>query len=162
MTGAHGIRGDLRVHSYTDSIDLYQSGAPIRLKLPDASIRSLTVRWAKPHGRGLRMHLESIDDRTQAERLVGSTLFVDKSRLPALEADTYYWHELIGLSVYDTAGRLMGRLDQVIPTPANDVYVVKGTLDGRSRETLIPAVAAVVCEIDLKRGTMIVDPPEGL
>ena len=162
MTGAHGIRGDLKVHSYAESIDLYQPGTPIRLQLPDASIDTPTLRWVKPHGRGLRMHLESVNDRTQAERLVGSTLFVEKSRLPALEADTYYWFELMGLAVYDTTGRLLGRLDQVIPTPANDVYVVKGTLDGRYRETLIPAVVDVVCEIDLQRRTMIVDPPEGL
>lgn len=162
MTGAHGIRGDLKIHSYAESIDLYRTGEGILLTLPDGSVKTLTVQWIKPHGHGLRMGLESVNDRNQAERLVGASLFVEKSLLPALEDDTYYWSELMGLSVYDTAGLLLGRIDEVIPTPANDVYVVKGEIDGSLRETLIPAIGKVVCDIDLERRTMIVDLPEGL
>ena len=108
------------------------------------------------------MGLVSVDDRDMAEGLVGSSIYVHRSCLPDLEEDTYYWHELIGLDVYDTAGAFMGRLDQVIPTPANDVYVVNGEVDGHPREVLIPAIAKVVRDIDLERGTMVVDPPEGL
>jgi 16S rRNA processing protein RimM len=162
VTGAHGIRGALRVHSYAESIDLYRPGEGISLALADGSTRNLTLQWVCPHGRGLRMGLESVNDRNQAESLVGSLLYIDKARLPALEDDTYYWFELMGLSVYDTAGVLLGRIDEVIPTAANDVYVVKGEVDGRLLETLIPAVGDVVCEIDLEKRTMIVDPPEGL
>ena len=162
VTGAHGIRGDLKIHSYAETIELHRAGEGILLTLPDGSARTLTVRWAKHHGRGLRMSLESVNDRNQAESLVGSSILVEKSRLPVLEDDTYYWSELMGLTVYDTAGLLLGRLDEVIPTPANDVYVVKGEIDGRLRETLIPAIGTVVCDIDLERRTMIVDPPEGL
>lgn len=122
----------------------------------------MIVEWVTPHGRGLRMGLESVSDRSRAESLVGASLYIDKSRLPALADDTYYWSELIGLHVYDTAGMLLGRLDEVIPTPANDVYVVNGEVDGHAREWLIPAIGKVVRTIDLERGTMVVDPPQGL
>lgn len=108
------------------------------------------------------MGLESINDRDQAEALIGSSLFIDKARLPKLEEDTYYWFELVGLSVYDTAGSLLGLLDEVIATPGNDVYVIKGIKDGRSLEILLPAIGHVVLDIDLERRTMIVDPPAGL
>jgi 16S rRNA processing protein RimM len=162
VTGAHGIRGGLRIHSYAESIALYRVGEAIRVALPDGSDRIMIVAWVRPHGRGLRLGLESVCDRNQAECLVGASLYVDKSRLPVLEEDTYYWHELIGLQVYDTAGALLGSLSEVIPTPANDVYVVNKEVDGCSRELLIPAIAAVVRSIDLKSGTMVVDPPDGL
>jgi 16S rRNA processing protein RimM len=162
VTGAHGIRGGLRIQSYAESIDLYRIGEAIRAVLPDGSTGSMIVEWVRPHGRGLRMGLESVRDRNQAERLVGAMLYIDKARLPVLEENTYYWHELIGLHVYDTAGLLLGSLEEVIPTPANDVYVVKGEVDGRFRELLIPAVATVVRNIDLEAGAMVVDPPVGL
>lgn len=162
VTGAHGVRGGLKIHSYAESIAVYPAGEDILLSLPDGSVRTATIDWVKPHGRGLRMGLEAVGDRSQAECLVGATLFVDKSRLPVLEEDTYYWFELVGLTVYDTAGALLGRLDEVIATPANDVYVVKGIKDGRSQEMLLPAIGDVVRDIDLARRTMIVDPPAGL
>ncbi len=108
------------------------------------------------------MSLESVKDRNQAERLVGSVLFVEKSRLPVLDEDTYYWFELVGLSVYDTTGFLLGCIDEVISTGGNDVYVVKGKKDGQYREMLIPAIGDVVLNIDLESKSMIVDPPEGL
>jgi 16S rRNA processing protein RimM len=57
---------------------------------------------------------------------------------------------------------LLGRLEDIIPTPANDVYVVKGDASKKLPELLIPAIGDVVVDIDLERGTMIVDPPEGL
>ena len=108
------------------------------------------------------MALEAVTDRSQAESLNGSTLFVDKARLPVLEEDTYYWFDLVGLSVYNTTGTLLGRLEEVIPTPGNDIYVVKGKQNGQPKELLIPATGDVVLKVDLEGGAMIVDPPEGL
>ena len=108
------------------------------------------------------MGFEAVSDREHVERLVGSSLFIDKSKLPPLEEDTYYWSDLLGLKVIDCSGLLLGSLEEVIPTPGNDVYVVKGVLNGQSREILIPAVGAVIRSVDLKSKTMVVDPPEGL
>ncbi len=162
VAGAHGIRGDVKVHSFAESIDLYRIGEAIMLTLPDGSSTTFTVQWVKPHGRWLLMGLESVADRNAAERLVGSSLFVDKARLPELEAATYYWSDLVGLDVYDPAGSLLGRLEGVIPTPGNDVYVVKGNVDGQIRETLVPAIGDVIVSIDIAGRTMVVRLPEGL
>lgn len=162
MVGVHGIRGSLKVHSYAESMSIYKAEEGIRLALPDGSVRTMTIQWVKPHGRVLLMTLDEVADRSQAESLIGSTLFVDRACLPALEEDTYYWSDLVGLRVYDTAGVHLGRLDEVIPTPGNDIYVVRGEQEGQPREMLIPAIGDVVLKIDLEGKTMIVDPPEGL
>jgi len=162
VTGAHGIRGALKIHAYAESPDLFAPGERILFSMSDGSLQSMTVDWVSPHGRGIRMGLESINDRDRAEALIGSTLYIDKARLPELEEDTYYWFELVGLRVYDTQGILLGVLDSVIPTGANDVYVVKGEAGGRSREILLPAIGGVVIDIDLARKRMVADPPQGL
>ena len=162
VVGAHGIRGSLKVRSYAESLSVYEAEEGIRVAFPDGSDRTMTVEWVKPHGRVLLMTLEGVADRSLAEGLIGSELFVDKACLPALEEDTYYWFDLVGLRVYDTTGVHLGRLDEVIPTPGNDIYVVRGKQDGQTREMLIPAIGDVVLKIDLEGKTMTVDPPEGL
>ena len=162
MVGAHGIGGNVKVHSYSDSLAVYETETGIEVELPDGSMRSMSVAWVRPHGKGLLLNFESVTDRDQAEKLVGAKLFADKSLLPPLDEDTYYWFDLVGLQVVDTAGTVLGILESIIPTAANDIYVVKGNQGGKTRETLIPAVGDVVLTIDLEGGTMVVDPPEGL
>jgi 16S rRNA processing protein RimM len=162
VVGAHGIRGTLKVHSYAESLSVYEAEEGIRVVHPDGSVRTMIVEWVQPQGRVLLMAVEAVSDRSQAEILIGSELFVDKACLPDLEEDTYYWFDLVGLRVYNTAGTLLGRLDEVISTPGNDIYVVKGRQNGQPREILIPATGDVVLKIDLEGKTMIVDPPEGL
>ena len=154
VVGVHGIRGSLKVHAYAESLSVYEAEEGIRVALPDGSVRTMTVEWVKPHGRVLLMTLEGVADRSLAESLIGSELFVDKACLPALEEDTYYWSDLVGLRVYDTTGVHLGRLDEVIPTPGNDIYVVRGKQDGQTREMLIPAIGDVVLKIDLEGKTM--------
>ena len=83
---------------------------------------------------------------------------MDRTLLPELASDTYYWADLIGLSVYTTQGDYLGRLTSILPTGSNDVYIVRT----EDRETLVPALASVVCSVDLANQTMRVKLPEGL
>jgi 16S rRNA processing protein RimM len=156
VTGAHGIHGGLRIHSYAESIELYRIGEVLRVLLPDKSETSMIVEWARPHGRGLRLGLESVCDRNLAEHLNGALLYVEKSRLPDLEEDTYYWHELIGLRVVNTENVELGRVAQVLETGANDVLVVKQGKED-SVETLIPWIEQAVVNVDLENVKIIVD-----
>jgi 16S rRNA processing protein RimM len=162
VVGVHGLKGNLKVHAYAESLSVFESGSGVEVSFADGSHRTLALSWIRPHGRGLLMNLESISDRDQAEGLVGAQLFIDKSCLPALEEDIYYWFQLVGLKVLDRSGALLGKLARVIPTPGNDIYLVKGGSEKEPQEILIPAVGNVVLEIDLKNGTMTVDPPKGL
>lgn len=162
ITGAHGIHGSLKVHSFAETMAPYQEGEEILLDMPESGPAVRTIQWAKSHGRSLLLGLEAVDDRNAAEALVGVSLFIEKKRLPTLEEDAYYWFDLVGLSVYDVQGKLLGRLDEVIPTPGNDVYVVKQIIAGKTREILLPAIGEVIVKVDIAGKTMVVNPPEGL
>lgn len=162
IIAAHGIRGEVKVHSFAESIALYQVGKKIRIGLSDGRTHKKTLISVRPHGRGLLMGFEAVTDRSQAESLSGGSLFVQRAQLPPLEADTYYWVDLFGLKVVDRSGGVLGVIDDVIPTPGNDVYVVKNSATGDRREMLIPAIGQVVVSVDLKTKTMVVELPEGL
>jgi 16S rRNA processing protein RimM len=158
IVGAHGLQGAVKTRSYADSPALFERGQVLRLEPFEGNARKITVAWAKPHGQKILMAIEGVNDRTAAEALIGSRLSVAKASLPDLEDDHYYWFELIGLSVYDTQGRFLGRLASILPTGSNDVYVVRNG----DQEVLVPALASVVQAIDTDERRMEVTLPEGL
>ncbi|MGE0084553.1 MAG: ribosome maturation factor RimM [Desulfococcaceae bacterium] len=158
IVGVHGIKGCLRICSYAESDVFFAEGSSVLLKNSSAEICSHTIRQSAPYKLGLLLHLDGIEDRDMAESLVGSGLFIERSALPQPEEGSYYWHDLIGISVFDAESGFLGKLTAVMPTGSNDVYVVK---DGK-KETLVPALVSVVTGIDLESGTMQVQLPEGL
>lgn len=158
IVGVHGLRGALKIRSYADSPMLFEAGLKFYLESPEGHVQSRSVDWAKPHGKGVLMTIAGVADRETAMTLVGSRLLLDRSLLPDLEEGTYYWFELIGLSVYTAQGRYLGKLETIMPTGSNDVYVVR---DGEA-EILVPALTSVVQVIDTDQRRMEVDLPEGL
>lgn len=166
IVAAHGIKGAVKVISYAESIDIFRS-IDVLWTTSDSQSEHRTydrlkVNWIKPHKNSIRMGLSKIGDRNQAEAMVGRELFLEKSRLPELEDDTYYWFDLIGLNVMTAKDEVLGRIEAILPTGGNDVYVVKGCDDNNRNEVLIPAVASVIRRIDLAKKIMVVDLPEGL
>jgi 16S rRNA processing protein RimM len=155
INGAHGIRGVVTFFSYAESPDIFTNGMPANVIHPDGREEACVISWAKPHKKGLRMALENVDTIEKAKTLVGCELTVERSVLPDLEEDAYYWEDVIGLLVYDMKDSFMGRVEAILRTGSNDVYVTKhGTT-----EILIPAIDTVVRDIDLTRGIMRVDMP---
>jgi 16S rRNA processing protein RimM len=162
IVGVHGIKGNLRVHSYAESLSSFEPGKPIRVQSARGWQRNFHVKWVKSHSKGILLAFEDVDDRHSAEALVGSTLLIDKNSLPELEEGTYYWSDLIGLSVFTKDEHYLGRITAILPTGSNDVYVVKTGGQDRQNEVLIPALESVVLAIDLEKRVMHVDLPEGL
>ncbi|MEE4355650.1 MAG: ribosome maturation factor RimM [Desulfococcaceae bacterium] len=158
IVGVHGIRGNLKACSYAESDDIFRNGMKLWLKRGREEGCFYTVEQITPYNKGLRLRIEGINDRNRAESMIGYGLYIEKSRLPLPEADSYYWSDLIGLAVYDKNENFLGKVESIISTGSNDVYVVK---DGK-KETLIPALAAVVSEINPEAGIMRVELPEGL
>lgn len=104
------------------------------------------------------MKLKGLDDRDVARTYAGFEIRVPESELPELEEDEFYWHQLEGLSVINQDGQLLGKVDHLLETGANDVMVVKpctGSLDDRER--LLPYTEQCVQAIDLDAGEMRVD-----
>jgi len=162
IVGAHGLHGTCKVYCYGECGDILVNGRNIFVKNADGVLLSYEIDWAKPHARTVLLALKGIKDRSQTDKLIGCDIMIDKSNLPVLPAGTYYWHNLIGLSVFTIEGRFLGRLAAVMPTGSNDVYVVRKHEDSEKGEILIPALGSVVVEVNLAENCMRVDLPEGL
>jgi len=166
IVGVHGIKGEVKVFSYSESSSVFRPGKiflclnpPDRNQSPvsDNLILHEIIR-AKPHKQGFLVLLKGISSRNEAEAWVGAEFFVQRASLPEPEEGTYYWADLIGLAVFTNEELYLGQVEAIFPTGSNDVYVVK---DG-DKETLIPALASVVTGVDLENRVMRVNLPEGL
>lgn len=158
IVATHGIRGQLRVHSYSGEHGALVALTSVLLHDPAGGWESFDVVSAKAHGNKVLLSLKGCDNINQVLHLVGRELYAEREKLPELEEDEFYWCDLIGLSVVTEAGEELGRLTDIIPTGSNDVYVVSSG----SREYLVPALTDVVVAVDLAAGIMTVAPPEGL
>jgi 16S rRNA processing protein RimM len=98
--------------------------------------------------------LEGVRTRAEAEQLRGQAVLVDAAELPSLDADEYYWHDILGMRVVTEDGENVGTITEIFPTGSNDVYVVR---QGK-REVLIPAIKEVVVSIDTKSRRMVIRP----
>ena len=158
IVGTHGIKGTLKIYSYSESLSVFKPDSLIFVKNTKGYKETHIINWAKPYKRIILLSLKGITNISQAEPLIGSELFINKSDLPELEDGTYYWFDIIGLSVFTTDDKYIGRIESIIPTGSNDVFVVK---DG-DKEVLIPGIESVVLSIDLNKKIMRVDLPDGL
>lgn len=159
ISGTHGIKGHLKVHSYSGNLESLCAARSIMLRSPDGTPpREFGIKGVKPHGNGFILSLKGYDDIDQALPLVGSELCLRRSQLPEPEDDEYYWCDLIGLRVVTIDGVEVGTLADIFETGSNDVYVVRKD----KREYLIPAIAAVIKSVDLAGGTMVITPLDGL
>ena len=155
--GVYGVKGWVRIHSFTEPAEnllAYKNWTILR----QGKWETICIDEGRRHGKGLVAHLKGVDDRDRAEALKGSEIAVPMAELPELVEDEYYWHQLQGLSV-TCAGELLGQVDHLIETGANDVMVVKPCEGSRDqRERLIPWLrGSVVKDIDLPTGNIQVD-----
>lgn len=152
ITRAHGVRGWVRVQSWTAPPENLLGYGPWLLREGDAW-RTLAVDEVDRQPKGLIARLEGVGDRDAAERLAGREIAVPRSCLPAAEEDEYYWFDLVGLGVRTPDGRELGRVERLLETGANDVLVVRG----EDRERLVPFIESVVQEVDLEAGRLVAD-----
>jgi len=152
IAGPFGIRGWVRITAFTEAPDGLLDYAPWYLGR-DGDWREVEVLQARTHGKGLVAELADCADRDAAMALTGAEIGVCRSQLPAAGENEYYWNDLIGLQVITRQGRVLGTVDHLFETGANDVLVVKG-----EREVLVPFVIGQVVEaIDLEQRVIRVD-----
>ena len=155
VVAPRGLRGELKVQLAGNSRERFLRLQQVYLgegKTP------FVVSQARVHrGRGL-LQLEGVDDRDAAEALRSTWVYVHIDDTLPLKEDEYFAHEILGLRVVTVQGEDLGRVREILPTGANDVYVVRGT----HGEILLPAIAEVIVEVDVENGTMQVRLLEGL
>lgn len=146
----HGVAGEINMEVLTDFPDRIQKGAVL---LVGKSHRELVLESARPHGKGLLIRFAGINDPESVGLLRNELVYKAAANLPKLPTDEFYHHDLLGMQVFLEDGQLLGVLQEIIETGANDVYRVE-TEDGK--EVLLPAIESVIMNINTDEGRMIV------
>jgi 16S rRNA processing protein RimM len=155
VTGVHGLRGEVSIQNRSDNPDRWAPGGTV---LRENGV-ALTITGSRRHGRRLLVTFAGVADRGSAEALRGVVLVVPESWLPALSKGEWWAHQLEGCEVRTASGRILGVVKEVIPNPANDLWVA---VDEDGRETLVPALADLLIDVDVEARTILVDDVPGL
>jgi 16S rRNA processing protein RimM len=165
VTGAYGVKGWLRILPLGDDPLSWKAVGTWWLS-PSPGTATKTDRRSVPtwhpytpsqcrlHGGELVAQLKEVADRDAAEALKGALFGVPRAAMPEPEDGTFYWGDLIGLTVIASGGAVLGRVDRLMETGANDVLAV---IDESGRESLLPFVAAVIKRVDLAAGRIEAD-----
>jgi len=152
---AHGVRGEVRIQSFTeDPLALMQYG-PLATSRPGLTIK---IAAARTTTNVLVARLEGVTDRTAAENLNGVELFVDRALLPDTDNDEDFYHaDLIGLRAQLVDGTTLGTVTAIPNFGAGDILEVKSANGGET--FLYPFTRAAVPEVHVKAGYIVIDPP---
>jgi len=166
---AHGVRGDVVVGVRTDEPELrFAPGS--RLDTDPVGVGPLTVAGSRWHSGDLLVRFAEISDRTAAAEIGGTWLLVDSAALGALDdPDEFRDADLVGLLVRTVDGTVVGTVADVLHH-GQDVLAIDpagasgsaGASGARAEQILIPFVKAIVPEVDIAGGVLVIDPPEGL
>ena len=141
-----------------DSFFLLAPESEISVNLPSGRIESMKIKSVKRLNRYALVSFLGVNDPETALKYKGAVLGIDKSLLPALQKEEYFYEQIIGLSVFTTDGNYIGKITDIFETGSNDVYVVTGL----KREYLIPAIRDVIKEINLEEEKTIIQIVDGL
>ena len=161
IVGVFGVKGWVKVKSFTQSQANILDYTPWWLKTRHG-VKAVEIDETMQRPQGLAVHIVGLDDRDQAAELQGVKIAIQRDQLPELDNGEYYWDQLIGLSVisrYQGREQLLGHVDSLLETGANDVLVIKAdhaSIDDRER--LVPYLPdTVVQSVDIAEGVMIVE-----
>ena len=154
LGGAYGVRGWMKVSSYTRPKENIFSYSPWLLRIGERW-QQVSVDDKQQRGDRLTVKLSGVESPEQARELLHSDIAIFREQLPPLAAGEYYWFDLVGLQVFNQDDVRLGEVSNIVETGANDLLVVK---DANKRRDLIPLVNyGYVMQVDLNAGTMQVD-----
>tara|TARA_R110000787_G_scaffold243051_1_gene349009 strand:- start:422 stop:943 length:522 start_codon:yes stop_codon:yes gene_type:complete len=157
IAGSYGVRGELRVKSYCAVPEDIEAYTPLWSE--DRS-RQFALAILRPIKNGFAARIADVTTKEEADALRGTPLFAERDQLPSLPDDEFYHTDLIGLSVYDTGGVLLGTVKTVQNHGADDLLELQ--LAGTSETTFLPFTKAAVPTVDLTAGRIVADPPLGI
>lgn len=152
ISGLHGVKGWVKVYSYTDPRENIIQYSPWLVRSADGW-QKIKLDQGRRQGKGVVARLDGYTDRDQAAQLIDRDIALSKDQLPQLDKNEYYWNDLVGLQVINQDKIEFGIVERLIETGSNDVLIVKG-----DRERLIPYIwEQVIKSIDLDNGVIQVD-----
>ena len=158
ISATHGIKGFLKLYSYSGNIESLQNAEHVILKGKTGVLREFVLRGVSAHAGGFILALDDFNDIDQVQQFVGNEICLKRSQFPEPAEDEYYWRDLIGLTVITDLGVVLGPVVDIFETGSSDIYVVRGD----KKEYLIPAIADVIYEIDIPGKRVIITPLDGL
>lgn len=157
VVGASGLRGAVKVRSFTETPTLLAAGKPVILRGPRGESEVL-LEEIRPHRHLLVARLQGVTSRTAAEALKGYEICILPGTAPALPEATYYHYDILGLKVETETGEELGEIVDIWSSSAHDLYVVRQN----GGEWFLPAVRVFILRVDLARRVMVVRPIKGL
>jgi 16S rRNA processing protein RimM len=154
LGAAHGVRGWLRVQSYTDPPQRLFEWKHWRLQSERGAAHEVTLVEARAQGNGWIARFEGIEEREAASRLTGQMVLVDREELGTATGREHFRADLVGFEVKNVEGVLLGVLDHFVDTPGNAVMVIKG-----EREHWVPVTGQHLRSVDTDARRMTVDWP---
>ncbi len=151
------MHGQVRVRSYAERPESLLQHRYWTLRSPEGAQSRVEVLQAQRLATGLRVMLAGVSDRDAAGRLRDSDILLERAALPAIGAHEFYQDDLLGFSVRNTAGALLGELAHFLEAPAGTLMVVRGR-----RESWLPARPPHLRRVDPQRREIVVDWPEEL
>ena len=148
---AHGVRGAVKLWTFTEDPLAVKRYGPLATKDGARSFEVATAREAKGH---LVATLKGIATREEAERLNGLELYIARDKLPATDADEYYYADLIGLAAVNTADEPIGRVIAIHNFGAGDIIEIAPP---NGATMLLPFTNAVVPTVDLAGGRVVIE-----
>lgn len=153
----HGVRGEVVVEVLSDVPDRLAPGSRLTASWPGKPSREIRVEVHRPHKSGALLLFEGVGDRDRAEELRDALLEIDRSRVPEAPEGTYYWYQLLGCRC-SVDGEELGEVTDLLEDGGGLLLVVS---DGE-RQVPIPFVQSFLKEVDVERGRIELDLPEGL
>lgn len=157
IVSTQGLKGEIRVYSYTD--DIYRFDDLETFYLGKDLENKWIVEKVRYKGNMVIMKIKGIDTVEEAEKLKNKFMYVSREEGRELEEGEFFISDMIGIDVYTVDGQHVGVLDDVLQYAANDVYVIKGA---ENKEYMIPAMLKFVPTIDMSERKMIIDPIAGM
>lgn len=156
IAGGHGIKGLVRVTSYTEDPENIGTYGPVSDETGERMFELEVMKMAKAH---VLVRIPGIEDRNAADALRGVRLFVPRDRLPAPEEDEFYYDDLVGTSAETTEGEPLGKVLSVQEFGSGPMLEIGRK---RGRTLLVPFTRDVVPVVDLAAGRIVVEPVPGL
>lgn len=156
VTGARGIKGDIRIKSFTDDPMAIGSYGPLYDKTGTQTFDLKLTGQAKGQLVG---QIKGTPDRNAAEKLKGLQLFVPRDILPSPQDDEFYFSDLVGLRAEDTEGNALGTIQSVDNFGAGDVLEIVGEVAGG---LIVPFTKLTVPRVEIEQGRVVIDIPDGL
>ena len=158
IVNTKGLKGELRVNSFSEAQDRFETIDTILLKIK-SEYKEYKIEKVGYSKNQVVLKLKGIDTIEEAEKLRNVYIYIYRKQLGELPEGTYYIADLIGLEVFTEAGEKLGIVDDIFSTGSNDVYVVKDEL---GKQKLLPGIEDVLKQIDIENGKIIVNLIEGL